>query len=325
MPALGAKNIGTLSFYFENDCFARTDRYYTNGVKVSWISPDLTAYRQSGKLPAWSLPLIRRLPFINKSGLQHNIGLCMGQNMYTPREISRQDLIENDRPYAGWGYVGVGFHSKNERRLDSIEIQIGMVGPASFAEQTQKFVHKLGGWQQPNGWDNQIKNEPGLVFVYERKWRFFRAGAFEGLGFDAISHLGGALGNVYTFANTGIEARLGWRIPSDFGASLIRPAGDASAPVSAKDPRLSGNQGFSINLFGSIDARAVGRNIFLDGNTFRESHSVDKKYFVADLAAGVSLIIHRFKISFARVMRTKEFKGQEDSQSFGSITLSLSW
>ena len=324
-PAWGAEKLGHFSFYFENDFFGGTDRYYTNGVKLSWISPDLSDYAESDKLPDWSLAYIRRMPFINEPGFERNIALSIGQNMYTPRDISREDLIEDDRPYAGWAYFGIAFHSKNEHRLDSMEIQLGMVGPASFAEQTQKLVHELLSNQRPNGWDNQLKNEPGLVIACERKWRLLQAGTVGGLAFDAIPHLGGTLGNVYTYANTGMEARLGWNIPPDFGTSLIRPAGDSNAPANARDLWLSRNHGFSLNVFASVEGRAVLRDIFLDGNTLTDSHKVDKKHFVANAAVGISLIIHRFNLSYARVLQTKEFKGQQDDQSFGSLTLSFSW
>jgi hypothetical protein len=316
---------GTFSFYFENDLFADTDQGYTNGTKLSWVSPDLTGYAQSDNLPEWALPYIRRLPFINEPGLQRNIALCMGQNIYTPEDISREDLIEDDRPYAGWAYFGIAFHSKDERRLDTIEIQLGMVGPASFAEQTQIFVHGLRDIQRPNGWDNQLKNEPGLAFIYERKLRLFQGGINMGAGFDVIGHLGVTLGNIYTYANTGMEARTGWNIPTDFGDATIRPAGDTNSPTSTRDPRLSGKKGFGLYVFSAVSGRVVLRDIFLDGNTFTDSHSVDKKYFVADVSAGVSLIIYRFKLSYAHVFRSKEFYGQKGNPSFGSITLSFSW
>ena len=100
--AEGKEKLGTFSLYFENDIFANTDQDYTNGIKFSWISPDWTGYAEGGKLSAWSLPYVRWLPFINKPGFQRNLALCMGQNMYTPEDISREDLIEDDRPYAGW-------------------------------------------------------------------------------------------------------------------------------------------------------------------------------------------------------------------------------
>ena len=323
--AEGEEKLGTFSLYFENDLFANTDQGYTNGIKLSWISPDLTGYAESGKLPDWSLPYVRWLPFINEPGFQRNVALCMGQNIYTPEDISREDLIEDDRPYAGWAYMGIAFHSKNERRLDTMEFQLGIVGPASGAEQAQKLVHSKIDDQRPNGWDNQLKNEPGLAIIYERKLRVLQGGAREAPGFDAIAHIGGALGNVYTYANAGMEARAGWNIPPDFGDSIIRPGGDTNAPASARDPRLSGKHGYSLYVFSAVSGRAVLRDIFLDGNTFTASHSVDKKYFVADLCVGVSLLFYRFKLSYARVFRTKEFDGQKYNPSFGSITLSFSW
>ncbi len=36
----GLKNRGAFSFYLENDVFAGMDRYYTHGVKLTWISLD---------------------------------------------------------------------------------------------------------------------------------------------------------------------------------------------------------------------------------------------------------------------------------------------
>jgi lipid A 3-O-deacylase len=54
--AEGDEKLGTFSLYFENDLFADTDQGYTNGIKLSWISPDLAGYAESGKLPDWSLP-----------------------------------------------------------------------------------------------------------------------------------------------------------------------------------------------------------------------------------------------------------------------------
>lgn len=325
-PCEAAENLATFSFYFENDLFADTDRGYTNGVKLSWISPDLTSYAKSNRLPEWSLLLIRRMPFINEPGLQRNVTLSIGQNIYTPEDISREELLESDRPYAGWTYFGIGLHSKNERRLDSVEIQLGMTGPASFAEQTQKWVHEWRSCQHPNGWDNQIKNELGLAVIYERKWRFLYDRNIGKLGFDVIPHIGGALGNVYTYANAGMEARLGWNIPKDFGTSLIRPPGDSSAPLnSSRDLRASKGSGFGLYAFATADGRAVLHDIFLDGNTFSDSHSVDKKRFVADFGMGLGLVTRRFKLCYTHVLRTKEFSGQEDAQIFGSISLSFTY
>lgn len=67
----------------------------------------------------------------------------------------------------------------------------------------------------------------------------------------------------------------------------------------------------------------MARNIFLDGNTFSDSPSVDKYPLVADLSAGVAMNIKNTKIAYALVYRTEEFEGQDEGQVFG--TVSLNW
>ena len=315
-------NPWTHTLYFENDLFNGTDSNYTNGVKYSIISPDLSPHASEGKLPRWVLEYIQEIPFISRStpGFKHKVEFSLGQNMYTPADISRSDLIENDRPYAGWTYVSTSYHRINEVEdsmnfMDTVELQLGLVGPQSYAEETQKLVHKLRDLQTPNGWDHQLKNEPGLAVVFERKW-LFRPVDSDGPGYSLLSHVGGAVGNVYTYFNAGTEMRLGWNVPEDFGVSLIRPAGSTRLEIGSK---------FSAFLFGAVNMRAVARDIFLDGNTFTDSHSVDKNYLVADVAGGFALSYKNVIVAWTQVLRSKEFKGQEKSHSFGAIAISYSF
>ena len=67
------------------------------------------------------------------------------------------------------------------------------------------------------------------------------------------------------------------------------------------------------------------RNIFLDGNTFRDSHRVDKKPVVGDFMAGVNLSTANAQLSFAYVFRSKEYETQTKAQEFGSINFSFSY
>jgi hypothetical protein len=123
------------------------------------------------------------------------------------------------------------------------------------------------------------------------------------------------LGNVYTYLNAGRELRFGCNIRGSFGVSLIRPAGST---------RLSIGKDFSLFTFGAVNGRAIAHDIFLDGNTFTDSHSVDKESFVADLAAGLAINYKRVIVTWTQVMRTEEFRGQDGKHSFGSIALSYS-
>ena len=318
-------NSWTFSVHFENDLFADTDQNYTNGIKFSWVSPDLTRFRDSERLPDWSHKYIEMLPFINDSERERNIVLSVGQSIFTPQDTSRRDLVRNDRPYAGWLYFGVAFHSKKPSRLDTLEVQLGVVGPLSFAEESQTLVHEIRNFTKPKGWGHQLENEPGLNFIYERKWRNAVLGSDRGLGIDVVSHVGGALGNVFTYGNAGFELRTGWNLPKDFGTSPIRPGGDTNDPIHKRDPRRSGDASFGFHLFAYVDGRAVARDIFLDGNTVSNSHSVDKRHLVADFAAGAAIIYDRFKLSFAKVIRTREFDDQPSNHRFGSITLSYTF
>ncbi|MBW2561068.1 MAG: DUF2219 family protein, partial [Deltaproteobacteria bacterium] len=60
---------------------------------------------------------------------------------------------------------------------------------------------------------------------------------------------------------------------------MIRPGSDSNAPLDSTDPRLSRPRRFGFHLFLAANGTAVAHNILLDGNTFRDSHSVDKKHF----------------------------------------------
>ncbi len=321
-----SKNPKSFSFYLENDLVTGTDREYTNGIKLTWISQDLTKYREDPRIPEWSYPLIEQLPFVNEPGFQRAVALSVGQSMFTPGDITASNLIKEDRPYAGITYLGLALHCKSPRRMDILEIDLGLVGPHSYAEECQKIIHRWVGSPRPNGWYNQLKDEPILVVYYERKWKLTWEVPEGGFEYDIIPHIGGAVGNAYTGMNTGGQIRLGWNLPRDFGTSIIGPGSDTNAPINDSDPRFfSTARRLGLHCFLLVDTHAVLRDISLDGNTFRDSHSVEKRPFGAHLAAGIGFIIGQVKITYAYVYRTKEYDTQEDEQAYGSITFTFSY
>jgi len=322
-----SQEANTLTFYQENDIYSGTDRDYTNGLKFTWISQDLSEYRQNPHIPVWSYPLIENLPFVNEPGFQRTFSLSLGQNIYTPEDLQKYEQTDGDRPYAGIMYLEIGFHSRNYRRMDTIAIDIGIIGPHSYAEKSQKAVHEWTGSHYPNGWDSQIKDEPILNLYYERKWKFIQGNkGIRGFDYDFVPHIGCAVGNAFTGINAGGQLRFGWNLPNDFGTFIIRPGSDTNAPLDVNDPRFfAEKKQFGIHIFAAIDSMAVQRNITLDGNLMRSSYHVDKEPFVASFACGVGMIIHRFKITYSYVFTTKVFETQEDEQNFGAVTISYTF
>lgn len=299
---------GTLSLVFENDLFYDTDGNYTNGVRVSWLSGP-------GRTSASALRAARWFPLFPDGGTVRT-SYAVGQNMYTAGDIALRDPPIGDRPYAGWLYGSIGLIAETGRRLDQLELTLGIVGPASLAEPTQKLIHGLTDSQEPRGWDTQLKNEPGVVLTYQRSWRGFVSGSVSGFGFDATPHAGVALGNVFTYANAGVMLRFGQRLPLDYGPPRIQP----SLPGSGF---FVPQEGFGWYLFAGVEGRAVARNIFLDGNTFRDSRSVDKEPLVGDLQFGIALTWHNVRLSYTHVLRTREFETQGKADDFGAFSLTV--
>ena len=317
------KNYWAYSLYFENDLFADTDQQYTNGAKIGIVSPDLKEFA-TRHFPETTKFVAGQFPFLKGDEVSRNVAFSIGQNMYTPEGIVTTELVEDDRPYAAWLYFGAGFHLKTDKYQNSAEIQLGMVGSSALGKEFQDFVHDRRGIARANGWANQLKNEIGLNIVAEHRRRFGPdPGEIKtGWGVDAIGNAGLVIGNVSTYANLGIEGRFGYNLPSDFGTTHIRPGAETNIPTLGINRQTE--KDYFIHLFASVDGRVVARDIFLDGNTFRDSHSVSKEPLVADLAFGFKFKLRRLKISVSQVRRSKQFKLQPDSHTFGSFMVSYS-
>jgi hypothetical protein len=321
-----ARHTSTFTLYMENDMFYNTDRQYTHGIKLSWISPDLSECQDNFFVPSWSGSLTRCLPFINKSRCRQYVSFSFGQNLYTPEEIERDDLIEDDRPYAGIAYMAVGFHGEDNKQMDTLELNAGIVGRHSYAKDFQRAVHDWVNATNPKGWDHQLHDEPIFNVFFEYKRKVIQAQYGKTFGSDCIFHIGSGIGNAFTGANMGGEMRFGWNMPNDFGTYTIRPGSDSNSPADDSDPRLFKLLSRAgMHIFIGIDGTAVARNILLDGNTFRDSHSVDKNHFVACFVGGLGIIADRFKITYSHVYQTKEFKTQEKDQQYGAISISYTF
>jgi len=322
-PAITPDN-GFITLEVENDLFAKlanTDRHYTNGLKVSWMSAPTT------DLPDW-LKSLSAPPLFglftndeNITGATHRVGVSLAHLIFTPDDTDNPAPSYNDRPYAAWLHTtftlqSVRSNDVGESWQDQWALDVGVIGPDAGGEQVQNGWHKLINVERAEGWDHQLKNELGLNLSFERAWRsnIFETSKVFGLSTDIIPYSSLALGNISTYAGAGAVWRIGPSLPDDFGPPRIYPASGGSEWFHA-------SSGFDWYLFAGVEGRAVARDIFLDGNTFRDSQSVDKRPFVGDFKLGAVAVIGGARLSFTHDFRSHEFYGQPKIDQFGSLTL----
>jgi len=324
-PATAADDGSVLTLQIENDWFARatnTDEHYTNGVRASWVSnlrpkigPDWL-----NRLTDW--PSVIASP---TTEVRRRFGIAIGQSIFTPDNTKARDLEIDDRPYAAWLYLGLALHvvhgpKDDPVRQDSFQIDLGLVGPNAYGKQVQNGFHDIIGVAASEGWDNQLRNEPAADLVFERRWRFDKTlvSSAPSLEVDLIPHAATSLGNVLTYFGGGATVRIGQDLQNDFGPPRIRPS-------------IPGSEGFTSAghltwyFFAGAEGRAVIRNIFLDGNSFRDSHDVRKRTFVGDFQGGITFIWDWIRISYTHVVRTPEFDPQADFDQFGALSVSFKW
>lgn len=307
------KDCNTFTFSLENDAFGISDKYYTSGIELTWLSSVQEESEEETGTFMQGISLLKGLPFFNKPDSINLLSISLGQKIFTPDDTEGSELIKNDRPYAGIAYLSIGFCNKNKIRMDSFKIDVGIVGPHSYAEQSQNIVHKWFDFSMPEGWENQIKDEPVLNLVYDRRDIKSWGKNKDHFGYDLISHTGFGLGNAYTYVDAGAKFRFGWHLKGDFGMPFVYPHHKHGSSINS----------LGVNFFIALDGRFVLRDIFLDGNTFRHSHSVNKNPFVADFTAGMALTGQSFKVGYTHKYRTKEFERQKSGYDFGMIYLSL--
>jgi lipid A 3-O-deacylase len=299
---------GTFSSLIENDTIAGTDRHYTNGLEFSYLS-EQDAVADSLR------PGLAVMPGITQRDVLR-YGITLGQQIFTPENTDATDPQRDERPYAAWLYLGLGFIADHGTQLDTWALNLGVVGPSAHGEQVQNEFHRLIGADQAQGWDNQLRDEVGVQLLYDHRWRNVWQRKVNRVGLDLSPHLGFSLGNVATYASGGMTLRIGTDLRADYGAPRIRPSLPGS---SFFEPTV----GFSWYGFVGADARAVAHNIFLDGNTSKDSLSVERKAFVLDTQAGIAIVWNRTRITYTYVLRTEEYDGQGQPDRFGS--LSFSW
>lgn len=322
---------------FENDLFFGSDRYYTNGVQVE-------VKRLWKNSPAFAGESLRAACLF--LGCQDQTLVIsrykIGQLMYTPERISVYEPQPEDRPWAGMLYFTHDDNLLNNDGtvLTSVSWQLGVVGPNSYAAQTQKWIHKEFSGAPPRGWDNQIGGELGLMAMVERRTALSALSYAPSQGTQArmAGHWRIAVGNIMTYVGLGLTMTVGKNLPpvSERGPGIddkmIHSITGIDEPSAATPPSTSCLvEWLRCTVSASVEARLMARNIFLDGPMFRDGPSVNSRPLVADATVTARLDFPKTRsayagpwfVQFRATRRSAEFRSTRlaHSQSFGALTI----
>jgi hypothetical protein len=265
-------------------------------------------------------------------------GWAVGQNMYTPIDIVSRVPDPTDRPYGGLLYFASvaeteGHFMGKRRDLHRYELNLGVIGPPSLAEGSQKIAHEVVFAQRPNGWDHQISTKLAASVLYDWKMEVGRLKLGSLLDGDLVTDVGLALGSVISDTHVGAMARFGINADRAMWPERIRPVHDVEVDAHPESRGAMGKaydglaglwgfvSGFSkheVYVFGSTTGKIVLGNIFID----EALPLIKREYFVGDVSFGVVVGLGRLlEISYQQIHRTKEFRTQEHSNSYGSISI----
>ncbi len=308
-----------------NNLVVDEDRHYVNGFNIAYLTPRLAP--QDGALRRGALALQDGLPWlfpVSAAAPDRRLEwTVLGQQLFTPANKDLSTPDPRDRPYAGWLYTGAALMQNSGSAYQELSGTFGVVGPWALGQQVQNSFHKAFGFGRTEGWSHQLHNEPALTLAYVRKWRLgTRVDAAGGLELDALPELGATLGNVLSYGEAGALLRLGWGLAADYGPRMLQP-GLTGGGYFNPDGAARRWGGY---VFAGAQQRAVGHNLFLDGNSWRSSPAVERYPWVHDEYFGISVYGWRqVRADFTYVRRSREFSAQPGDDRYGSATIAVRW
>lgn len=173
-----------------------TNQYYTNGTRKAmfYAKPEKREFLTSLLIPL-------------TEGSDNIYGIGINQLMFTPTDISRIDITYGQRPYAGILFLNNTLISSDYSRKQKLttETGLGVIGPASFAKETQTFIHRLINYQKPLGCDNQVKND--IIISYHVQYEKQLLNPSD--KFEMIGLIGADVGTLTNSITTGLTFRAG--------------------------------------------------------------------------------------------------------------------
>lgn len=295
----GQINSKEIGFITDNDLYTSTinDRYFTNGLEFF--------YRYLGK---------NEEEKINKKINEFRLG----QYIYNPKTRNADDLLVNDRPFAGYLFAEFreNFYYQNESVFQK-DIQLGVIGPNSYAKEIQEGIHNLFGFKHVNGWQNQIKNTLVVQthFLFSKKIIPAQKQKIIDFNFQSEVNLGTAL----TGVSTGFMTRIGLKkLTSIYNSNIY------GGSLNTVSQQLNTESELYFYIAPSINYQLYDATI--QGGLFM--HNSPVTYELIPLRfngeAGVKYRKNNMNLSYSFVYKGKELQNDSNTGYFyGTILLSF--
>ena len=233
----------------------------------------------------------------------------VGQQFYTPDDITQIELIANDRPYAGWLYGGGTWNVSSDFRSIQTDVHLGITGRFSGGEWLQTKWHSKKDIDVPQGWGNQIGGRLGIVVGHSRHWAKDWDSS-KGRWLEVVRYAGFTSGNIIDDVYGGARVKIGYNISREWLQTGIGP----------RIPPRDGAGNCEIYLVLDGQARAVGYNAFLDS----DQHALNMEHLVADGGGGIGVRIGPVRASYrvAFVSAEHTLAGLHD---YKALRFSFTW
>ena len=307
---------GAMTVTVENDTFTGSDNNYTNGLGVSWVSNEVKTYDEERFVRKWA-DFWSFLPFVGDDGYKTYASWSIAQEMHTPTKSTNPNPPKDDQPYAGVLYLDNVLYARRERTSHAWALKMGVVGPASQAEDVQKWFHEMIGSDEPMGWDKQLPDE-GTSTWPTRLLTCGTRGCRQSAEWRLVPVGTAGLGNYFTGAAAGMYGEVGWNLVDALGVPALR-AGLNAVSTAGVGPVNGWSVAFSAASAVTalrIICRSTGPCSTTAARSTR-SHSSAWRTF------GVCVRHRGFVFSLARTYFTDMFETERKNAEFG--TFSVSW
>lgn len=312
----------TVSVVIDNDAFVGRDGGgYTNGIRIGWLSEELDRDVNTSENIYASLMIraAKRIPFLHLDRQKKlHVGVSVNQVMTTPSGISNSEPDYYDYPYSGYLRASFFILEWNREKYDEYSFNIGVVGPASGAENVQRFTHKVLGDKDPKGWDNQLGNHLTAGAAYEHGAKHWTGNFNDALSADWINVFRLEAGSYYSGISGGTVWRFGKNYTKNF--NIYYPSYPEIIGDNALLSETKRNEGLGWSFSAGLFADATAYFYVMDA---AKDYNIDRDVFSGSVTGSGTLYFDSVEVSLSIRMYSTRIVRSSNRVSYG--TLSVLW